>query len=220
MRGRWVALWLSVLLVGCAAPPSGDPPAPAGAAERGGPIISGSLGGFDHAVENDHQPARRRDLARPVEDPDAPNVTMDGAPSYALAILIRETWAQRDGTLEERHPCGGVVVAVPAGWPDPRSHFDAFVHDAEGNATVVDERGRAWLTQRYVAKANASAFLWAQNVGGGPAFAPDAGGHCPAPMYDEGPLNILMHVEGPDRVDLWFHPAQALPPALGADPKD
>lgn len=114
------------------------------------------------------------------------------------------------------------MVAVPAGWPDPRSHFDAFEHDAEGNATVVDARGRSWLTQRYVAKANASAALWAQNVGGGGEFAADAGGHCPATMYEEGPLNILLHVDGPDRperVDLWYHPARGLPPAAASDPK-
>lgn len=222
VRARWASVVLvALVLAGCAAPPSADPAAPAGAAARDGPLISGSLGDFDALREEAHQPARRRDLARAVVDPDAPAVTMNGTPSFAIALLVRETWTARDGSMEERHPCGGVVVAVPAGWPDPRAHFGAFEHDPEGNATVVDERGRAWLTQRYVAKANASAFLWAQHVGGGTEFVADSGGHCAAPMYEEGPLNVLIHVEGPERVDLWYHPAQALPPALGpVVPKD
>lgn len=137
---------------------------------------------------------------RPTHDPDAPPVTMDGARTFALGILIRE----RPPGEPERHPCGGAVLATPVGAPDPRADLDAF--RLVGSQTIHDETGRAWTTDRYVAKADAGAYLWVQNVGGGIAFAPDDGASCPAPRFDAGPFNILLHIEGPERVDLRYSP--------------
>lgn len=194
MAARWAIVLVCVLLAGCGAPPSTDP-APSPSPSNG--VIRSDTG----EVESSLPYQRVSGTGRPTRDPNAPPVTMDGARTFALGILIREA----PPGAPVRHACGGAVVATPEGWPDPRGSFDAF--RLVGSQTIHDAAGRAWTTDRYAAKENASSYIWVQNVGGGTRFLPDDGGDCPAPRFGSGPLNILLHIEGADRVDLRYSPS-------------
>lgn len=155
-------------------------------------FVNGAREGSIH-VDAPREPSAP--ATEPARDPDAPNVTLDGAPSFASAILVRESLGARG----ERHPCGGAVLATAPGAPDPRPHMGALAY--AGTLTIEDDEGVAWVTDRYML-GNAS--VWVQNVGGARGFFADEGrDHCPAARG----FNVLLHADGPADLEVRFSPA-------------
>lgn len=169
---------------------------------RANPELRGSIA-IDPPVERSGGPngeglADGR-VARPTRDLNGPAVFLEGEPTLAMPVLVREK-----SIRSARDPCGGAVLAVPVGAMDPRRRFDALAY--ADTRTLVDEQGTSWITDRYVDQnepENATRMVWAQNLGGGRGWRPDMGESCPTTATH----NAILHVAGPVEADVFFSPA-------------
>lgn len=111
-----------------------------------------------------------------------------------------------DGASSVTLPCGGALLAVNAGDPDPRGSVpgrtlvsvssDRMNFGYQESYLVRDPNDRVWITDLYDARVTVDldGFLteqtwpvWVTNVAGSPVFVPDFEGPCPGPAADEPP---------------------------------
>lgn len=166
--------------------------------------------------------ARSSDL----EDALAPPVFHDGVAATAVAIGVAEREADRSGppgATTKRHPCGGAILAIAEGAPDPRKLLQraAGTDDLppvtyEASRMVTDGWGREWTTDAYTATQETTGRswrIWVANVDGGLAFRPDDGfRHCEPHVYGGNPFNVIVHTWGhEDGTDLYYAPLDRFP---------
>lgn len=169
-------------------------------------------------------PEHERLLARPAADPAAPLVFHNGTPEAATAVLIQEPFSRSPYRPPTDRPvCGGAVIAIPQGAPDPLKLLPPAFGPRHGpeptyeaSRMVTDTRGREWTTDLYHAHqetTNRTWEMWVVNVGGGLAYAPDDGQRACRPiMTGSTPFNALVHAwafEG--ELDLYYSPTARFP---------
>lgn len=193
---RAVLLVSALLLAGCAVPAGVPDPQPAPSDGSFGVQIGMPPRGLQ-------VPPPSPAVVEPTADPEAPPVTLGGAPSHALPVLVRERFGPRD---ETRTPCGGAIVATAPEAADPRLRMGEarYVESYE----LVDEAGKTWVTDHYALETDGNTTgLWVSNVGGA-AWSPDDGhASCPAWANGTKEYNVLLHARGIERVALYFSPA-------------
>lgn len=109
---------------------------------------------------------------------------VDFAAGLMTLLMVQD---QPGGPL--RTPCGGALLVVNAGDPDPRTGTTiAGLADQEPvyreSYLVTDPNDRMWITDVYTPEVG-SGTVWVTNLGGGAVFTPDTGSACAA--YDDLP---------------------------------
>lgn len=96
--------------------------------------------------------------------------TVEARYGAALAVLVRA-----DDGRGVRSPCGGAILVVNAGDPDPRASAatpaeDLLAYTYLGSSLVTDPNDHTWVVDKYERD---GLLVWAVNMNGAPAFTPD-----------------------------------------------